>query len=303
MGPLSFSTIKMMLPTSLKLTKSSSNRRINSTSRSARILQLLPSKAWATAALVATLALLPGVSACSSWGVRGKHGPRGCCCACLGIDPCICYTRKCYAKPCPGHCETKDKNGKIKYDWSHTKHKNEKCIKCRSTWIDVCPCLDPAGAPGAAGATTAAATTQVFEDGQWKCSNPQCRNRPQSFERAYPYKDGKTSIGIICGERPGAKTKCVQEMYYHSKICVGRGCKIFRKKGVAINSTCDNKCRCDCPGCHDRSRNAKFKYSRDYRRLADAFPDCSVCEGSGKTRSWFHRQPCENCIGIGKVRD
>jgi len=64
--------------------------------------------------------------------------------------------------------------------------------------------------------------------------------------------------------------KCKSTMVFHSDACRGKG-------------NCDNIC--------------------GRRRLADTFPDCSVCEGSGKTRSWFLRQPCENCFGIGKVRD
>jgi len=64
--------------------------------------------------------------------------------------------------------------------------------------------------------------------------------------------------------------KCKSTMVFHSAACRGKG-------------NCDNIC--------------------GRRRLADTFPDCSVCEGSGKTRSWFLRQPCENCFGIGKVRD
>jgi len=41
-----------------------------------------------------------------------------------------------------------------------------------------------------------------------------------------------------------------------------------------------------------------------HRRLADTFPDCSVCVGSGRTsRCLFFQQSCDNCLGIGKLRD
>merc|ERR1711964_263855 len=68
--------------------------------------------------------------------------------------------------------------------------------------------------------------------------------------------------------------KCNSNLRFHTEDCAGK------------------KKQCD-PDCDSSNR----------RRLADTFPDCSVCEGSGKTRSWFLRQPCENCFGIGKVRD
>merc|ERR1711964_370203 len=117
--------------------------------------------------------------------------------------------------------------------------------------------------------------------GVWKCSKRACEehdNRSFQSNRSFPYTDGLKSNG---------NCKCNDTLYWHSKKCWDR------EDGMK----CDDKCRCDCNSC------VKLIREFGYRRLADAFPDCSVCEGSGKSRSWFLRQPCENCIGIGKVRD
>merc|ERR1711964_856 len=92
--------------------------------------------------------------------------------------------------------------------------------------------------------------------------------------------------------------RCGELMCWHTKTCNGRSkCKCADVQTVAAHSS-NRKNR-------KRRSHKPTRGKKSYikpRRLA-TFPDCPVCEGSGKSSSWFIRQPCANCYGIGKVRD
>jgi len=262
-------------------------------------------------ALLITLACLPAVRAECSHGLLGF---RKCCCTCQGK---ICeddhYTGKC--NPDCDACKCFQTNwstsANISGVWRCSKFPMHWAGKysgksARASFIGNCPkchsktrfhtmaccgkgekkgnkCVDPDCGPPV---KTRNAPKQVGVKGVWKCTNG-FRNNVKCVKqstRPFPYTDGETSLGI-CKIYFGGKYGCSKKIYWHSVECWKNGSK------------CDDKCRCDCKAC----RSLIKRYG--YRRLADTFPDCSVCEGSGKTRSWFLRQPCENCFGIGKVRD
>merc|ERR1711964_195334 len=152
-------------------------------------------------------------------------------------------------------------------------------------------------------------------DGLWRCANSLCFNNREIF------------AGKSCAVPPCRL--CRKKMVFHSAACRGKGkceCDCGRRR-LAVEGlwrcskrprhtrgieACKSSNVGPCRKCGNtmlfhsaacRGKAGKCDNICDRRRLADAFPDCSICEGSGKTRSWFLRQPCENCFGIGKVRD
>jgi len=239
-------------------------------------------------ALLIALACIPAVGAECPHG--GMLGTGKCCCTCQG-KACECWTTTCKAG------------------------------------CDACKCSPP----GSKCINPACNDRNPHVHGVWKCSNPRCDKREDVIRQArkFPYTNGKASYG---------ECNCGRVRHWHSKKCWDKiggkcddrcRCKCNRCLKRSENNPNDHSYPRlpPCPDCKGRGwvcnkpatkgtgrcKGNDTKHTKKWhtdcpkgcsrRRLADAFPDCSVCEGSGKTRSWFLRQSCENCFGIGKVRD
>jgi len=273
------------------------------------MLRLLPSRACMATALLITLACLPAVSA---W--KCTHSMTGlveCCCNCQG-------------KVCQGHYFSKKCN-ETKYAAHDTEETLRNAIAVGYIRNNHCACFE-----------ARIEAIQESVEGIWKCNGTyQCPDEEffgdaVTATRQHPYIDEKQLQRKHHGElKYGCLSIACRKhkrggRYWHSMNCTVDFGKILRPithNGTYQKGECDKKCRCPCKDCYRNKSNPsfytlpsslsyQFRRHADFingsnrnRRLADTFADCAVCGGSGKTRSLFFLQPCDNCLGIGKVRD
>merc|ERR1711964_875064 len=288
-------------------------------------------------ALLIALACLPAVSRaeCPHGGMLGIGK---CCCTCQG-KACECWTTKCKegcdaCKCTPPGSHSKGGSQCINpgcNDWKPHVHGVWKCSNPRCEKRVNAPRIQEGRRFHGECSKKCGGRGCYNKNGKCcRCKAPWVR---ETYRNSCGYPADKTSYG---------ECDCGRICYWHSKKCwdmteyvIGGmcddkcRCKCNRCLKRSENNPNDHSyprlppCP-DCKGrgwvcnksadkgtgrCKGNDTKHTKKWHRDCpkgcsrRRLADAFPDCSVCEGSGKTRSWLLRQSCENCFGIGKVRD